>query len=146
TTQTIHTIGVIGAGQMGGGIAQVAAVHGFKTLVCDASSAALGRCRDGHTKRLAREVEKGRMKDTDVQAAVGRLHYVESLEMLKGADIVIEAIVEDAKTKRELFAKLATMFPTQILASNTSSISITEIAASVGTQGHPERVVGMHFF
>jgi 3-hydroxybutyryl-CoA dehydrogenase len=146
TTQTIHTIGVIGAGQMGGGIAQVAAVHGFKTLVCDASSAALGRCRDGHTKRLASAVEKGRMKDTDVQAAVGRLHYVESLEMLKGADIVIEAIVEDAKTKRELFAKLAPMFPTQILASNTSSISITEIAASVGTQGHPERVVGMHFF
>lgn len=146
TTHTIHTIGVIGAGQMGGGIAQVAAVHGFKTLVCDASSGALGRCRDGHTKRLAREVEKGRMKDTDVQAAVGRLHYVESLDMLKGADIVIEAIVEDARTKRELFAKLATMFPTQILASNTSSISITEIAASVGAQGHPERVIGMHFF
>lgn len=68
-TQSIHTIAIIGAGQMGGGIAQVAAASGFKTLVCDASSSALGRCRDGHTKRLAREVEKGRMKDTDMQAA-----------------------------------------------------------------------------
>ena len=145
-TQSIHTIAIIGAGQMGGGIAQVAAVSGFKTLVCDASSSALGRCRDGHTKRLAREVEKGRMKDTDMQAALGRLHYVENLEMLKGADIVIEAIVEDAKVKRDLFQKLAGMFPTQILASNTSSISITEICASVGPQGHPERVIGMHFF
>ncbi len=145
-THTIHTIAIIGAGQMGGGIAQVAATSGFKTLVCDASSTALGRCRDGHTKRLAREVEKGRMKENDVQAALSRLHYVENLDMLKGADIVIEAVVEDAKVKRELFAKLATMFPTQILASNTSSISITEICASVGPQGHPERVVGMHFF
>ncbi|MBX3380314.1 MAG: 3-hydroxybutyryl-CoA dehydrogenase [Phycisphaeraceae bacterium] len=145
-TQSIHTVAVIGAGQMGGGIAQVAAVSGFKTLVCDASSSALGRCRDAHTKRLAREVEKGRMKDTDVQTALGRLHYVESLEMLKGADIVVEAVVEDSKVKRELFSKLAGLFPTQILASNTSSISITEICASVGPQGHPERVIGMHFF
>ncbi|MBS0192490.1 MAG: 3-hydroxyacyl-CoA dehydrogenase NAD-binding domain-containing protein [Phycisphaerales bacterium] len=145
-TSTIHTVAIIGAGQMGGGIAQVAAACGFKTLVCDASSAALGRCRDGHTKRLAREVEKGRMKENDVQAALSRLHYVESLEMLKGADIVIEAVVEDSRVKRELFAKLATLFPTQILASNTSSISITEICAAVGPQGHPERVVGMHFF
>jgi 3-hydroxybutyryl-CoA dehydrogenase len=144
--QSIHTIAIIGAGQMGGGIAQVAAMSGFKTLVCDASSSALGRCRDSHTKRLAREVEKGRLKDVDVQGALGRLHYVENLEMLKGADVVIEAVVEDSRVKRELFAKLATMFPSQILASNTSSISITEICASVGAQGHPERVVGMHFF
>lgn len=145
-TQSIHTIAIIGAGQMGSGIAQVAAVSGFKTLVCDASSSALGKCRDAHNKRLAREVEKGRMKDTDVQTALGRLHYVESLDMLKGADVVIEAVVEDAKVKRDLFQRLATLFPSQILASNTSSISITEICASVGPQGHPERVIGMHFF
>jgi 3-hydroxybutyryl-CoA dehydrogenase len=144
-----HTIAVIGAGQMGSGIAQVAAVSGFKTLVCDASSAQLGKCQDAHQKRLAREVEKGRMKDTDLQAAIGRLHYVGSVDDLKAADVVIEAVVEDLKVKRELFVKLSHLFPgNQILASNTSSISITEIAAAVD-QAHPGaggRVIGMHFF
>ena len=145
----IKSIGVIGAGQMGGGIAQVAAVAGLKALVFDSFPAALGRCQDAHNKRLAREVEKGRLTQQQMSAAQGHLHYVGSLDELKGVDIVIEAVVEEAKTKRDLFAHLARMFTGhQILASNTSSISITEIAAAaeVSTKGAGERVIGMHFF
>jgi 3-hydroxybutyryl-CoA dehydrogenase len=165
---TIKTIGVIGAGQMGGGIAQVAAASGFKVLIYDSVPGALGRCQDNHTKRLARDLEKS--KDAEREAmtrgdaaaadkarhrgemagsAPTRLHYEPNLGMLKGCDIVIEAIVEDAKVKRQLFAKLADMFPgNQILATNTSSISITEIAAAAEAthKGAGERVIGMHFF
>jgi 3-hydroxybutyryl-CoA dehydrogenase len=141
----IKTIAVIGAGQMGGGIAQVAACSGFKVLVCDASGQALERCQDAHRKRLAREVEKARMTQAQLDSALSHLHYVLSIDLLKGADIVIEAIVEDAKVKRELFAKLAQMFShNEILASNTSSISITDIAAATGPAAG--RVIGMHFF
>jgi 3-hydroxybutyryl-CoA dehydrogenase len=143
--QQIKTIGVIGSGQMGGGIAQVAAVAGFKVLVTDNHAQALAKCQDAHQKRLAREVEKGRMQQPDMQAALSRIHYIGSIEELKGVDIVIEAIVEDAKVKRELFAKLAQMFShNEILASNTSSISITDIAAATGPAAG--RVIGMHFF
>lgn len=145
----VHTIGVIGAGQMGGGIAQVAAASGFKVLICDASSSALSRAQDSHAKRFAREVEKGKMTQADLSAALGRLHYVSSSDELRGCDIVIEAIIEDPRIKRELFSKLAQMFTgQQILATNTSSISITEIAAAAeaAVPGSGSRVVGMHFF
>jgi 3-hydroxybutyryl-CoA dehydrogenase len=141
----IKTIAVIGAGQMGGGIAQVAACSGFKVLVCDASGQALERCQDAHRKRLAREMEKQRMTQAAMDSALSHLHYVATIDMLRGADVVVEAIVEDAKVKRELFTKLAHMFSHhEILASNTSSISITEIAAATGPAA--SRVVGMHFF
>ncbi|MDX2017679.1 MAG: 3-hydroxyacyl-CoA dehydrogenase NAD-binding domain-containing protein [Planctomycetota bacterium] len=143
--QQIKTIGVIGSGQMGGGIAQVAAVAGFKVLVTDNHAQALAKCQDAHQKRLAREVEKGRMQQPDMQAALARIHYIGSIEELKGVDIVIEAIVEDARVKRDLFHKLASMFTHgEVLASNTSSISITEIAAAAGPGA--DRVIGMHFF
>lgn len=145
----VKTIGVIGAGQMGGGIAQVAAVSGFKVLVCDSVSAALRRCQDSHGKRLAREVEKQRMTENDMQAALARIAYIERLEELKPADIFIEAIVEDAGVKRQLFARLAAIADrNQILATNTSSISITEIAAAAeqAHAGTASRVIGMHFF
>lgn len=165
-TTPIKTIGIIGSGQMGGGIAQVAAVGGFKVLVYDSVPGALGRCQDNHAKRLAREVEKARadekkaMEASDAAAAdkarfraeaassaPTRLHYEPNLENLKGCDILIEAIIEDAGIKKQLFARLAQMVaPGVILASNTSSISITEIAAAVGKDGHAERVIGMHFF
>src|SRR4051794_109350 len=107
---SIKSIGIIGAGQMGGGIAQVAAVAGIKALVFDTFAGALGRCQDTHQKRLVREVEKGKMTQEQVAHALGNLHYIESLDMLKGADIVVEAIVEDASIKKELFGKLAKMF------------------------------------
>lgn len=148
-TTSVKTIGVIGAGQMGGGIAQVAAVCGFRTLICDKLNEALNRCKADHQKRLARAVEKGQMKDEDAKAALARIAYVHHDEQLKEADIVVEAIVEDAEVKKHLFAKLAKMFTgQQILATNTSSISITEIAAAAESahKGAGERVIGMHFF
>lgn len=142
----VRTVAVIGAGQMGGGIAQVAAVSGFKVLVFDAAQGALTRCQDNHRKRLGREVEKGRMAQAEADAALSQIHYVDALDKIAGADIVIEAVVEDAGVKRDLFAKLAGMFTgEQILASNTSSISITDIAAAAGNAAAP-RVIGMHFF
>lgn len=145
----VKVVGVIGAGQMGGGIALVSAVNGFKTLVMDKAGEALTRCKNEHGKRLAREVEKGRLKDDDAKAALARITYVHVEDLLKESDILIEAIVEDANVKRQLFAKLAKTFTAQqILATNTSSISITEIAAAAeqAHAGTAERVIGMHFF
>ena len=145
----IKRIGVIGAGQMGGGIAQVAAVSGFETAVYDAQPASVDKCRALHDKLLARAVEKGRMTEDDVKATKGRLKYVTNdaggLDALQGSDVVIEAVIEDAGVKRDLFSRLATMFTgDQILATNTSSISITEIGAAAGDAA--PRVIGMHFF
>lgn len=151
----IKTVGVIGAGQMGGGIAQVAAVAGFRTLVYDAFPKSLDKCKADHEKRLARDVEKQKLSQADADAARERLRYVSGLEPFGDCDIVIEAIVEDLKAKVALFTQLAEMFAKipgkQILASNTSSISITEIAAACnnikGPSVHaPEQIIGMHFF
>lgn len=145
----IRTVGVIGAGQMGGGIAQVAATSGLTTRVFDASSVQIDRCRGLHDKLLARAVEKERMTQQQVDEAKGRLTYVSAdsggLDALSDCDIVIEAIIEDAEVKKDLFKKLAAMLTgEQILATNTSSISITEIGAAAGDAA--DRVIGMHFF
>jgi 3-hydroxybutyryl-CoA dehydrogenase len=139
------TIAVIGAGQMGGGIAQVAAATGFKVLLCDAFASALGKCQDMHRKRYASLVEKQKMTQEEMNAAISRIQYVSDMEAIKGSGVIIEAIVEDAATKKQLFQKLAQMFTHgEILASNTSSISITELAAAAGPAA--PRVIGMHFF
>ncbi|MCC6971733.1 MAG: 3-hydroxybutyryl-CoA dehydrogenase [Phycisphaerales bacterium] len=142
----VNTLGVIGSGQMGGGIAQVGAVAGLNVLVFDSFPTALEKCKAGHRKVLARSVEKGKMAQADMDAALSRVKYVGNLDDLKPADWVVEAIVEDAKVKKDLFARLAAMFPAEhvVLATNTSSISITEIATSAGAAS--SRVVGMHFF
>jgi len=142
----VSTLAVIGSGQMGGGIAQVAAVAGLNALVFDSFPAALEKCKSGHRKFLARSVEKGKMTQPDMDAALARIKYVGGLDELAHADWVVEAIVEDAKVKKDLFATLAAMFtrPEVVLATNTSSISITEIATSAGAGA--SRVVGMHFF
>jgi 3-hydroxybutyryl-CoA dehydrogenase len=145
----IRTIAIVGAGQMGGGIAQVAAVSGFTTLVYDASPQAIEKARSDHAKRLGRDVEKGRMKDEDARAALARIAFVEELDGLREADIVIEAVVENLDLKKQLFTRFAEMFADgQILASNTSSISITEIAAAAdqARRGAGARTIGMHFF
>ncbi len=152
----IKTVGVIGAGQMGGGIAQVAAVAGFSTIVFDAFPKAIDKCRQDHEKRLARDVEKGRLTADAKAAAQGRLQYVSAFpDPFASCDIVIEAVVEDAAVKRDMFKSMAEMFAKipgrQILASNTSSISITEIAAACrGIKGAEVeatgQVIGMHFF
>ncbi len=152
---SIRTIGVVGAGQMGGGIAHVAAVSGFSTLVYDAFPGAIEKCKAERSRRMARSVEKGEMTKEAMDAAIGRIQYVSSLDAFGKCDIVIEAIVEDLKAKHELFVKLAEMFAKipgeQILATNTSSISITEIAAATRhikgpSVEAPQQVIGMHFF
>jgi 3-hydroxybutyryl-CoA dehydrogenase len=151
----IKTVGVVGAGQMGGGIAQVSAVSGFDTIVFDAFPASIEKCKSERSKRLARSVEKGELTKEAMDAALGRIKYVSSLDAFGSCDIVIEAIVEDVKAKHDLFVKLAEMFARipgeQILATNTSSISITEIAAATrhvkgDKVAAPEQVIGMHFF
>lgn len=142
----IKTIGVLGAGQMGGGIAQVAAVAGFNAVVFDSFPGAIERCKGVHKKSLSKFVEKGKMSQGDADAAAGRIRFVDKIENLTGCDWVVEAVVEDVKVKKDLFATLAKMYPSEsvVLASNTSSISITEIATACGNTAH--RVVGMHFF
>ena len=140
----ITNIAVIGSGQMGGGIAQIAATAGFTTTVFDTAAQALDKCKSTHTKLLARAVEKERMTQADMDATLARLTYAESMDLLASADIVIEAVVENAEVKKSIFAELETRFDdNKILATNTSSISITEIAAATST---PSRVIGMHFF
>lgn len=140
----VKRVGVVGSGQMGGGIAQVAATSGLETVVMDASAEAIAKCQKTHDSLLARAVEKGKLSEADAKAAKARLTYVTDMKSLAESDIVIEAVVENAEVKRKIFAQLAGLLKRdQILASNTSSISITEIAAATDC---PERVIGMHFF
>jgi len=140
------SIGIIGSGQMGGGIAQIAATAGLSVKVFDASAASIEKCKGVHKKSLAKFVEKGKLSQPDMDAALARIAYVTALEELAGSEWIVEAIVEDAGVKKALFAKLAALLPGDdvVLASNTSSISITEIAAACGPAAH--RVIGMHFF
>ncbi len=142
----VKTVGVIGSGQMGGGIAQIAAVAGLDAIVFDASAAQLDKCKATHAKLLARAVEKGRMEQGDADAALARISYTESWDGIGKADWAIEAVVENADVKKSIFTKLAETFTRDdvVLATNTSSISITEIATAA--KGAEHRVIGMHFF
>lgn len=148
----VSRVGVVGAGQMGGGIAQVSAVAGLPTVVTDANEAALAKCRAQHEKLLARAVEKGKLSAADAETAKGRLTYAvggPTAAALEGCGIVIEAVIEDAGVKAEVFSTLAARFAEPvILATNTSSISITAIAAAAAKArpGADARVIGMHFF
>jgi 3-hydroxybutyryl-CoA dehydrogenase len=141
----VQRVGVIGSGQMGGGIAQVAAQSGFDTVVYDLNSGALEKCKALHDKLFARAVEKGKMTAEDVKSTKGRLVYTDRLGEVQTADIVIEAVVERAEVKKDIFRGLVgSMGKNAILASNTSSISITDLATSVGPAA--DRFIGMHFF
>jgi 3-hydroxybutyryl-CoA dehydrogenase len=144
----INTIAVLGGGQMGGGIAHVAAVAGLNARVFDSFPGALDKCKATHQKFMAKAVEKGKMQKADMDAALARISYVADFEGLKGADWIVEAVIEDVKVKKDLFTKLAAIFPDPnvVLATNTSSISITEIATAAGSKESQSRVVGMHFF
>jgi 3-hydroxybutyryl-CoA dehydrogenase len=142
----ISSLGVLGAGQMGGGIAQIAAAAGIRVTVFDAFPGSIDKCKGVHKKSLAKFVEKGKMSQADMDAALARITFTDKLEGLAGSQWVVEAVIEDVKLKKDLFAKLAAMFPGEdvVLATNTSSISITDIATAAGKTAH--RVVGMHFF
>jgi 3-hydroxybutyryl-CoA dehydrogenase len=137
-------VGVVGAGTMGNGIAQLAVLAGARTLLHDPDHAALDRGVTALHANLAKGAERGRWTAADADAATARLEPTHTLEALAPAEVVIEAAPERLELKRELFARLAEIVsPECVLASNTSSIPITAIAGAVV---HPERVVGMHFF
>jgi 3-hydroxybutyryl-CoA dehydrogenase len=140
----IRTVGVVGLGTMGAGIAQVSAQSGHETVGREISDELNERARATIDRYLARAVEKGRMSETDKDAAVRRLTLTTELDALADCDLVIEAIVEELGPKRELFAELERICrPDTILATNTSALSVSKIAEA--TQ-RPERVIGMHFF
>ena len=136
--------GVTGCGTMGRGIAQVLAQCGVRTLVYDAQPGAAAKAKEAIAQSLGKLVEKGRFKAADAQAALGRIEIVASLEALAPCHVVVEAIVEDLNEKKKLFAALeAVVSETCILASNTSSLSVTAMAAACR---RPGRVAGYHFF
>lgn len=143
------TIGVVGAGAMGAGIAQVAAAHGHAVRLADAQPVALARARDGHAQAMAREVAKGRRTGEDAAVVLGRITYVEgadaaALAPFAACGVVIEAIVERLDAKQALFRTLEGIVSREaVLASNTSSLSI---AALAGGSVQRDRVVGLHFF
>lgn len=141
-TQT--TIAVIGAGAMGSGIAQVAAQAGHRVYLHDQREGAAQNGRDGIARQLQRRVDKGKMQQQDLDATIGRIQPVVKLDEIADAGLVIEAIIEDVDIKRQLLANLEALCAGgTILATNTSSISVTALGAEMK---NPERLVGMHFF
>jgi 3-hydroxybutyryl-CoA dehydrogenase len=140
----ISTIGILGSGTMGGGIAQVAALSGFNVLLYDVSADALQKAMEKIKDELSRGVERGRLTQQQSDAALGNIHVHSTLNPLQRSDFIIEAAVEDLGVKRELFKRLDEVLPSHtILASNTSSFSITSIAPATKRAAF---VVGMHFF
>lgn len=139
----IRTIGVAGCGTMGTGIAIVAARGGFRTRIFDTREAALAQATKQAGAFLSKSVQRGRLAQGEDQAILGRMSTHTSLEDLADCDLVIEAVFEDLSVKHALFAALDKICPKETLfASNTSTISITEIA---GGSGRADRFVGMHF-
>ena len=137
-------IGVLGAGQMGAGIAQVAAVSGAQVVVRDIETRFLEKGLRQIEGSLAKSVEKGRLSDGDREAALARIRMTLELADLADADLIVEAVVEDVTLKKRLFAELDAMCPAAtVFASNTSSISITDLASATK---RPDRFIGMHFF
>ncbi|MGB8180743.1 MAG: 3-hydroxybutyryl-CoA dehydrogenase [Stellaceae bacterium] len=140
---TIKTIGIIGAGQMGSGIAHVAALAGYDVYLADLDQAALDRAAGVIDKNLSRQVKSGKVKEADKAAAQKRIKTGTAFERFKDCDMVIEAATEDEAVKREIYTKLVpNLKPSAIVASNTSSISITRLAA---TTDRPGKFIGMHF-
>jgi 3-hydroxybutyryl-CoA dehydrogenase len=139
----IQSLGVIGAGQMGSGIAHVAAAAGCAVTLVDVADPLLAKARAGIEKNFDREVSKGKRTADDKAAALGRIRTTTQLDALSGADAVVEAVVENEEVKKTLFGNLDRICKAEaILASNTSSISITRLASATK---RPERFIGMHF-
>lgn len=140
----IKTVGVLGCGLMGSGIAQVAAQSGHRTIVREVSDALNEKGKAGITKSLDKFVEKGKLAAADRDATLARLSFTTKIADLKSCDIVIEAVTEDLNTKNPLFKELDGLCgPETIFASNTSSLTI---AAMAGVTKRPDRFVGLHFF
>jgi 3-hydroxybutyryl-CoA dehydrogenase len=140
----IEKVGVVGCGLMGAGIAQVSAAAGFSTIVREVGPELLDKGIKGIEKNLARLVEKGTITDVAKGEIRGRLEGTTVIEDLKDCDLVIEAIIEQLPAKRDLFASLDRICPEKtIFASNTSSLTITELATATK---RPQRFVGLHFF
>ncbi|QYJ17276.1 3-hydroxybutyryl-CoA dehydrogenase [Rubrobacter xylanophilus DSM 9941] len=138
------TVGVLGTGTMGAGITQVAAQAGYRVLACDVSEEALKRARRYVQKGLESFARKGVIPEEDAEAALGRIRWTTAMEELAESGAVIEAIVERVGPKKEAFAALDGLLPPEaLLLTNTSSISITELASATK---RPERVCGTHFF
>ena len=137
-------IAIIGAGAMGAGIAQVAAQAGHPVLLFDVREGAAREAIDGIGRNLEKLVARGRLDTAQAQRMLESLREIDSLEALADADLVIEAIIEDVTAKRELFLALEKhVRPDALLATNTSSVSVTAIAAPLQ---YPNRFAGLHFF
>jgi 3-hydroxybutyryl-CoA dehydrogenase len=144
TVPEIRRVGVVGLGAMGAGIAQLAIEAGYDTVGREVSGDLGMQARDRIAHFLQRKVDKEQMSAAERESALGSLSLTTELSDLADCDLVVEAIVEDLGAKLELFGELERIVrPETILATNTSALSVTEIAAAVST---PERVVGMHFF
>ncbi len=140
---TIRTVAVLGAGTMGGGIAHVFARAGYRVLLRDVDKRSLDRGLETIAKNLGREVSKGKITEADKSAALGRIQPVTDNVVLAAADFVVEAVPEQRDLKIRILKEVdAVLGPGVILASNTSSISITELAAQTS---RPDRFIGMHF-
>jgi len=139
----IERVGIIGAGQMGGGIAHVCALAGFDVLLDDLNPEQLKKAIGTIEKNLHRQAARGIIKDEAIDPALGRIKTTQSLDDMKGRDLVIEAATEDESVKRKIFQDLCPRLDTQtLIATNTSSISVTRLAASTD---RPEHFIGLHF-
>ncbi|KAI9083465.1 hypothetical protein K1719_034407 [Acacia pycnantha] len=139
----IKTIGVVGGGQMGSGIAQVAAMHGINVYLFDTDPQALAKATSSISSSINLLVSKGRLSHEHSSDILGRLRCISNMEDFHSADLIIEAIVESEHVKKTLFVQLDKIAKSSaILASNTSSISITRLASSTS---RPQQVIGMHF-
>ncbi|MEE8515630.1 MAG: 3-hydroxyacyl-CoA dehydrogenase NAD-binding domain-containing protein [Alphaproteobacteria bacterium] len=139
----VETVGIVGAGQMGSGIAHVLALHGFKVVLVDIDQGGLDRGLESISRNLERQVAKDAITTADKDAALALITTGADYGVLSGCDLVIEAVTEDEAAKCAVYEKLTpNLGPDTILATNTSSISITRLAAA---SGRPGKFMGMHF-
>ena len=139
----IHRIAVVGAGQMGGGIAHVAALAGLDVSLIDVSTDILERAIQAIRRNMQRQVARGGVAASAVEVALGRIRHGSDLAAVGDADLIVEAATENLDVKRAIFSKVVPLLPPHaLLATNTSSISITRLAASTD---RPDKFMGMHF-
>jgi 3-hydroxybutyryl-CoA dehydrogenase len=137
-------VGIVGSGTMGAGIAQVAATAGHSTIISDTNAAALAKAKEGLEKTFAKLVEKGRVPDANAKDILSRIKFTSDLNDFKNCGLIIEAIVEDLPVKQNLFSQLEKIVSRDcVLATNTSSLSVTSIGAVCE---NPQRLIGVHFF